>query len=63
MKARILIACEQCSRTLGSVTIDTADMPEELQATINNPILEHRKECPYHAKKYASNSCEAMYLD
>jgi len=48
MQAQLIINCVQCRRHLGDTFIDTADMPETLQAKINSVILAHRKGCRYY---------------
>jgi len=49
MKAIVKVECYQCGKKLGKATVDTADMPEQLQDKINTLILAHRKECKYYA--------------
>lgn len=48
MQANLLIRCAACSKKLGVVRIDTADMPDQLQAKINLVILRHRQDCKYY---------------
>ena len=48
MQARLIIYCEECRKCLDRVQVDTADMPEELQAKVNKVILAHRKDCKYY---------------
>ncbi len=48
MQARLIVKCEQCERNLGEVRVDTADMPNELQAKVNKVILSHRGDCRYY---------------
>lgn len=48
MQAQLTVYCEQCGEYIGSVKVDTADMPEELQAKVNAVILGHRGCCPYY---------------
>ena len=48
MKATATIKCDQCGRELGDLRIDTADL--DLEEKINDLILAHRAECPYHTK-------------
>jgi len=48
MQAELIIKCGGCGIPLGAVKIDTADMPEELQAKINKVILQHRSECKFY---------------
>jgi hypothetical protein len=45
MQAKLIVKCGQCEKKLGEVSVDTADMPAELQAKVNHVILEHRKDC------------------
>ena len=47
MQAELNVKCGQCGQHLGVVAVDTADMPEELQAKINKVILAHRGDCRY----------------
>ena len=49
MQANLIIRCGQCEKYLGDVSVDTADMPEQLQAKVNKVILGHRKHCRYYA--------------
>ena len=51
MKAELVIKCDQCGQRIGAVKVDTADMPEELQARVNAVILAHRKDCRYYRDK------------
>ena len=48
MQAELNIYCGGCGKSLGVVKIDTADMPEQLQAKVNKPILAHRQDCRYY---------------
>ena len=48
MQANLSIRCGQCGKHLSDVQVDTADMPEELQAKVNKVILAHRGECRYY---------------
>ena len=50
MQAELSIKCA-CGKKLGKVKIDTANMPDELQARVNKVILEHRKDCKYQGDK------------
>ena len=49
MQAILNIKCGQCEKLIGVVKVDTADMPEELQAKVNKVILAHRQDCRYYA--------------
>ncbi|MBA7526229.1 hypothetical protein ES705_18390 [subsurface metagenome] len=49
MQAILLILCAQCNQALDMVSMDTADMPEELQAKVNRVILAHRESCRYYS--------------
>ena len=49
MQANLSIRCGQCGKYLSDVQVDTADIPEELQAKVNKVILGHRKHCRYYA--------------
>ena len=48
MQAELNVKCGQCGQLLGVVPADTADMPEQLQAKINEIILGHRLVCRYY---------------
>jgi len=48
MKAELVVKCDGCGKRIGSVKMDTADMPEELQARVNDVVLTHRKDCTYY---------------
>ena len=48
MQAQLKIKCLGCLKDVGAIKIDTADIPEKLQAKINKIILEHRKDCKYY---------------
>ena len=48
MQAVLMIFCRQCGAVIGSVNIDTADMPGELQKKVNRVILAHRQDCKYY---------------
>jgi len=48
MQAELNVKCGQCGKQLGVVKVDTADMPEELQAKVNAVILRHRDNCQYY---------------
>jgi hypothetical protein len=50
VKAYLVIKCYQCGEGLGAVEVDTADLPEELQAKVNKLILSHRKHCRYYGR-------------
>lgn len=47
MQATLVVKCEQCEKNLGQVRVDTADMPDQLQAKVNKIILNHRSECKF----------------
>jgi len=47
MQATLHVSCGQCELHIGSVRVDTADMPEELQLKVNAVILKHRDLCRY----------------
>lgn len=49
MQAELSVKCGQCGKGLGVVKVDTADMPEELQAKVNAVILAHRQDCRYYS--------------
>lgn len=51
MQAQLTIKCSQCGKQLGEVVVDTASMPEQLQAKVNAVILRHRSECRYYEGK------------
>ncbi len=51
MQATIEIKCYQCLKWLGSLDIDTANMPDELQEKINRIILSHRQDCFYYKNR------------
>ena len=48
MQAELNIKCGQCGKHLGDVSVDTADMPEQLQEKVNKVILAHREDCRYY---------------
>lgn len=48
MQAQVEVRCGQCGKKLGVIEVDTADMPEELQAKVNKVILAHRQDCRYY---------------
>ena len=48
MQAIVKIYCAQNNAYLGETTVDTADLPEVVQARLNKLILAHRSECPYY---------------
>ncbi len=48
MQAILEVECNQCGKPLGKVSVDTADMPEQLQEKVNKIILAHRPDCPYY---------------
>jgi len=48
MQAKLSVRCGQCEKHLGDAAVDTADMPEQLQAKVNKIILAHRKDCRYY---------------
>ena len=58
MQARLKIQCNSCGRNLGEIVVDTADMPEELQARINRAILGHRQNCRYYVKVFKQGKNE-----
>ena len=49
MQAKLKVYCGGCDRAIGQASIDTADMPEELQRKVNTVVLEHRKDCPVYS--------------
>ncbi len=51
MKAELVVKCDGCGKQIGSIKMDTADMPEELQARVNAVVLMHRKDCTYYGGK------------
>ena len=51
MQAILKVYCGADHEYIGEVKVDTADMPDELQAKINKVILAHRKECEYYSVK------------
>jgi len=48
MQAELTVYCGGCGKYLGSVHMDTADMPEQLQEKVNKVILAHRQDCQYY---------------
>jgi peptide methionine sulfoxide reductase MsrB len=48
MQAVMVIKCRQCEKFLGRVFVDTANMPEDLQRSVNQVILAHRENCKYY---------------
>ena len=49
MKAYLRLKCYGCDAVLdNALVVDTADMPDELQAKINKVLLNHRKNCRYY---------------
>lgn len=48
MQAELTVYCGGCGKYLGSVNMDTADMPEQLQEKVNKVILAHRQDCQYY---------------
>ena len=51
MKAELVVKCDGCGKRIGSVKMDTADMPEDLQAMVNDVVLTHREDCTYYGGK------------
>jgi len=45
MKAELVVFCDGCEKRIGAVKVDTADMPEDLQAKVNKVILAHQDAC------------------
>lgn len=56
MQAQLRVYCKQDGEYIGEVNVDTADMPEQLQAKVNEVILAHRKHCRYYADKLVAES-------
>ena len=50
MQAILQVKCGQCEQLLGEISVDTADMPEQLQEKINKVILAHRPDCTYYSE-------------
>jgi len=48
MQAKLIVKCGQCEKHVGDIQVDTADMPEQLQAKVNAVILRHRDSCQYY---------------
>lgn len=59
MQAKVGIRCKGCGKYLGDVNIDTADMPDELQAKVNGVILDHREDCKYYGNKKPASVSDA----
>lgn len=53
MKAVVHVYCDQDLKYLGEVTVDTADMPDDLQRKVNRVILLHRPDCRYYSARPA----------
>ncbi len=61
MKAKLSIYCDGCEKHLGQITVDTADLPEQLQEKLNKQILIHRKDCRVYRVKEAENWSSTIF--